>query len=104
MSTNRMLLVGTKLPPPRYPNETEPPAGRSESKPQLPPLTAQAWSLTKSLAAFVADGFGIVTKEEYTRRLSICDPCAERTDSGRCAACGCPDRHGPVPAPSTVQP
>ena len=55
---------------------------------QPPSLVTQAWNLAASLAAFVADGCRTVTKDEYERRLGICDRCEHR-DGSRCMKCGC---------------
>jgi len=54
----------------------------------FPSLPRQAWNLTTSLASFVADGCKTVTKEEYQRRLEVCDACDERREN-RCRKCGC---------------
>jgi hypothetical protein len=54
----------------------------------FPPLRRQAWNLAQSLAAFVADGCTTLTKEEYEKRLTICDECPERRGN-RCSQCGC---------------
>lgn len=51
-------------------------------------LASMAWDLTKSIAAFVADGFKTVNEEEYKRRLSVCDVCEHRKGQ-RCSVCGC---------------
>lgn len=53
-----------------------------------PPLYVQAWNLATSLAAFAADGFRTVTKEQYRQRLEICDACPERRGT-QCLKCGC---------------
>jgi len=60
----------------------------------MPRLVTRAWNLTKALAAFVADGIATVSKEEYERRLGICDGCVP-PDGWRVGAvcrhtgCGC---------------
>jgi hypothetical protein len=54
----------------------------------MPPLPRQAWNLARSLADFVADGMKTVTKEQYQRRLEICDAC-DRRRGNRCLECGC---------------
>lgn len=51
-------------------------------------LAAMAWDLTKSIAAFIADGLKTVDEEEYRRRLSVCDVCEKRRGQ-RCGSCGC---------------
>lgn len=53
-----------------------------------PPLPRKVWNLSKSLAAFVADGMRFVSRDEYRARLEICDSCPER-DGNRCRQCGC---------------
>ena len=58
----------------------------SELRP--PSIPKRAWNLAVSLAAFVADGCKTVDKEEYERRLHICDECEFRS-STRCLKCGC---------------
>lgn len=61
----------------------------SKNKPRKPPpLHRQAWNLARSLAGFVADGLKTVTKDQYHRRLEICDACSHRRKN-RCLACGC---------------
>lgn len=55
---------------------------------QPPPIVVQAWNLAASLAAFVADGCRTVTKDEYERRLGVCDGCEHR-DGSWCMKCGC---------------
>lgn len=52
-----------------------------------PPVRKMAWSLAKSIAAFVADP-RFVDQDEYKKRLSICDGCPSRIES-RCGECGC---------------
>lgn len=54
----------------------------------MPSAPRMAWNLTKSLAAFVADGCKTVDAEEYERRLTICDQCEHRRER-RCLKCGC---------------
>lgn len=53
-----------------------------------PPLGRQAWNLTRSLAAFVADGCRTVSERQYRRRLETCDGC-DRRRGNRCLECGC---------------
>jgi ferredoxin len=55
---------------------------------KMPPMQTRAWNLTKSLAAFVANGLRTVTDEQYAQRLNICDGCSERRDN-YCLQCGC---------------
>ena len=54
----------------------------------MPAMHTRAWNLTKSLAAFVADGLRTVTDSQYAERLNICDRCSERRDNF-CVQCGC---------------
>jgi len=69
-----------------------PRAGRktpAASKPnRMPSLPRQAWNLTRSLAAFVADGMRTVTEQQYRQRLEICNTC-DRRRRNRCLKCGC---------------
>jgi hypothetical protein len=53
-----------------------------------PTIVKKAWNLAASLAKFVCDGFKLATKEEYTRRMMICDGC-ERRNGNWCRECGC---------------
>jgi hypothetical protein len=57
-----------------------------------PSLPRKAWNLAASLVAFVTDGCKTVDREEYERRLAICDGCVPpdgyRTGN-YCAGCGC---------------
>lgn len=55
---------------------------------KFPSVARRAWNLATSLASFAADGFQLVDKDEYERRLSICDACGMRKGNS-CAACGC---------------
>lgn len=55
---------------------------------EMPSLVARAWNLTRSLAAFVSDGCTFVSKDEYERRLTICDGCEFRSGNW-CSQCGC---------------
>lgn len=57
-------------------------------KSKLPPLHVQSWNLATSLASFVADGFRLVSPEEYKLRLVVCDSCDHR-HGNRCGKCGC---------------
>jgi hypothetical protein len=54
----------------------------------MPSLPRQAWNLVASLASFVADGMRTVSKEQYQKRLEICDACGRRRGN-RCTKCGC---------------
>jgi hypothetical protein len=79
---------------PKNPAPAEPPptTGRTGcggcGQKRSPSLLAQAWSLSKAVAEFVADGLKTVDKEEYRRRLEICEGC-DRRENHRCAECGC---------------
>lgn len=53
-----------------------------------PSLVRQAWNLTRSLADFVADGCKLVDRDEYQRRLEVCDVCEFRRGN-QCLECGC---------------
>lgn len=53
-----------------------------------PGLLAQAWSLARAVAEFVAAGAQTVAPSTYEARLSVCDTCASR-DNHRCAHCRC---------------
>ena len=54
---------------------------------KLPPIHKQAWGFIKSAGAVLRSP-GMVSSEEYSRRLEICDTCPQRLDN-RCLACGC---------------
>jgi len=69
-------------------NENTTPSPREAQQTRPPSLHRQAWNLTVSLAAFVADGCHTVTAEQYRRRLEICDACDQRRGN-RCLKCGC---------------
>lgn len=58
------------------------------SEAAMPAVATMGWSLTKALAAFVADGCKTVTAEQYERRLNACDSCEHRRKT-RCIKCGC---------------
>ena len=62
------------------------------SSPAMPSLIRQGWNLAASLAAFVADGLHLCTKEQYEIRMTICDACVPPEGfrvGHRCAKCGC---------------
>ena len=67
-------LVAPEKPP-------EPPA-------DLPPIFQQAKHFAHDIAAFVSDGFKMVSREEYIARLAICAECEHRKGN-RCDVCGC---------------
>lgn len=79
----RCTLAACPCPEPRI---ISPDAAPEERQP--PPLYVQAWNLASALAAFAADGFRTVTKEQYQQRLAICDTCPERRGT-QCLKCGC---------------
>ncbi len=54
---------------------------------RFPSLPQQAWDLSRSLAAFAAEGFAPFPVSEYLHRLSICGTCKRRRGS-RCTVCG----------------
>jgi hypothetical protein len=54
----------------------------------FPPVSRQAWNLTRALAQFVSDGCKLVTEDQYRQRLETCDTCDQRR-GGRCRKCGC---------------
>lgn len=62
--------------------------GRVVDERKPPPLYIKAWNLAGALTAFVADGLRTVSKEEYQKRLKICDGCEERRGT-KCLQCGC---------------
>ena len=63
--------------------------GQNEGIGERPPsLTMRAWSLAGALALFAADGFQRVPRDEYERRLGICDGCDQRKNNS-CQKCGC---------------
>lgn len=53
-----------------------------------PTFNQQVWNFASSVAAFVADGCHLVTKEQYQSRLEICSSCEDRR-GGACSRCGC---------------
>jgi peroxiredoxin len=55
---------------------------------KAPPLTQQAWNITRSLADFTVDGFKTLSAEQYQQRLQVCDRCDRRRES-QCLECGC---------------
>ena len=54
----------------------------------FPSVGQQVMNLTAALVDFVADGCTTVTKEQYGRRLEICETCEQRRGLG-CMKCGC---------------
>lgn len=48
----------------------------------------RTWNFALAVARFVADGCRTVTREQYRRRLAICQPCDARK-AGRCTRCDC---------------
>lgn len=54
----------------------------------MPSVKKRAWNLTKSLAQFASDGFRLASKDEYGRRMFICDQCDRRSENW-CRECGC---------------
>lgn len=55
---------------------------------KMPPLHKQMWNFASSLTSFVSDGFHLVDKADYQKRLEVCNTCDSRQD-GRCLKCGC---------------
>lgn len=55
---------------------------------KMPPIKVQAWNLATSIADFVKSGFKLLSEEEYTKRMTICDTCEYRVNK-RCRLCGC---------------
>ncbi len=53
-----------------------------------PHLLSRVWNLSRSLTAFVSDGLTTVDREQYERRLAICDACDQRWNDD-CKICGC---------------
>lgn len=72
----------------RKSQHADPPQGSRTAEEGFPPLARQAWNLATALAAFVADGFKTIDKEQYQKRLEICNGCESRRDN-RCLKCGC---------------
>lgn len=62
--------------------------GHPPSPVRPPSLLQQGWNVAQALAAFTADGFQTVTKEQYEARLAICETCDRRRGT-RCLQCGC---------------
>lgn len=54
----------------------------------FPPITAQVFDFLAAIADFVADGCTLVTREQYGRRMQVCDNC-DRRRHNRCLECGC---------------
>lgn len=64
--------------------------GPKQRRDGLPPRTALAWNLAKSLKEFGADKCKTVSHAEYARRLTICAACELRHPTlNRCKLCGC---------------
>lgn len=59
-----------------------------ELPPPMPSWTEKAWNLSQALTDFVADGLKLVSREDYERRLRICDSCDQRVGDN-CQRCGC---------------
>lgn len=57
-------------------------------RPVAPTLVQLAWNVSGAIGAFVSDGFRLVDKETYKKRLGICDGCEHRVGN-RCSQCGC---------------
>lgn len=53
-----------------------------------PHLLSRVWNLTRSLKAFVDDGFTTVDEAQYKRRLELCNACDQRWNDD-CKICGC---------------
>jgi len=84
------LLILCACPDGKVLTNEEVAAATAKPTQQLPSVATMAWNLTKSLAAFVADGCKTVDADEYQRRLTICDSCEHRLkDKDRCVKCGC---------------
>jgi len=64
------------------------PASAVEVPDDFPSLTEQMKSFSGALVDFVATGFETVTKEDYKRRIEICNSCEMYTHK-RCLLCGC---------------
>ncbi len=72
---------------------------RSRDSREMPSAVRQVLSLTKAVAAFVADGCETVTLEEYRSRIEAClhpegdsEHCENLVDEKRCGketGCGC---------------
>jgi hypothetical protein len=54
---------------------------------KMPKLSTEAWDLAKSVATFIAHPY-FTQKDEYERRIAVCDKCDHREVS-RCTKCGC---------------
>jgi hypothetical protein len=70
------------------PQSGPPLAPKDAGQQAFPPLSTQAWSLARSVAAFVADGFRTVDAGQYRERLGVCGAC-DRLSGHRCTECGC---------------
>lgn len=53
-----------------------------------PHLLSRVWNLSRSLKAFVDDGFTTVDKAQYARRMALCNACDQRWNDD-CKICGC---------------
>ena len=53
-----------------------------------PNIISQAWSFTKAVSKYVANGLENVKPSVYKKRLKICDACEYR-EGKRCGICGC---------------
>lgn len=59
--------------------------------PRSPSLWTKAKNYIRALAAHVAAGLPVVTRQVYVARLTICDGCELRVpETWECSDCGCP--------------
>lgn len=71
-------------------NRSETPTDEGQKKSRsrkMPKLSTEAWDLAKSVATFIAHPY-FTQKDEYERRIAVCDKCDHREVS-RCTKCGC---------------
>jgi len=55
-----------------------------------PNMLNKAWNLTKSIVEYAKSGFENTSKDNYKKRLTICDSCnLLDKDKGKCTVCGC---------------
>lgn len=57
---------------------------------EYPSLAQMAGSFAKEATKFLSKGMPVVTKEEFNRRMGICEACEKfNAESRRCFVCGC---------------
>ena len=55
---------------------------------RLPSLATMSWNAARAVGSFISDGMNTVSRDEYQRRMEICDGCEFR-QGDRCTQCGC---------------